>query len=50
MQFVDKMEQTEVHFRNLSLLVNSTQMFDVQRPHNPMNIMEFAKYVAGMVF
>ena len=50
MQFIDKMEQTEVHFRNLSLLVNSIEMFEVQRPHNRLNIMEFSRYVSENVF
>lgn len=50
MQFIDKMDQTEVHFQNLSRLVNSIQMFDIRRPHNPLNIMEFAKYVSEIIF
>ena len=50
MQFIDKMELTEAHFHNLSLVVNSIQMFEVQRPYNPLNIMEFAKYVSESIF
>lgn len=50
MQFIDKMEQTEVHFRNLSLLVNSIKMCELQRPHNRLNIMEFSKYVSNNIF
>jgi hypothetical protein len=50
MQFIDKMELTEGHFRNLSLLVNSIQMLEARRPHNPLNIMEFARYVSENIF
>jgi energy-coupling factor transporter ATP-binding protein EcfA2 len=50
LQFIDRMNQTEVHFRNLSKLVNSIQMYDVNRPRDPLNILEFAKYIAGIVF
>ena len=50
LQFIDRMNQTEVHFRNLSRLVNSIQMYDVNRPRDPLNILEFAEYIAGIVF
>lgn len=50
MQFIDKMELTQAHFHNLSLLVNSIRMYEVQRPHNPLKIMEFAKYVSEMIY
>ena len=50
LQFIDKMNQTEVHFRNLSQLVNSIQMFHVNRPRDPLNILEFAKYIAKIIF
>jgi len=50
LQFIDKMNQTEVHFRSLSRLVNSVQMYRVDRPHNPLNILEFAKYIAEIIF
>lgn len=50
LQFIDKMNQTEVHFRSLSRLVNSAQMFEVSRPLNPLNIMEFTKYIAEIIF
>jgi hypothetical protein len=39
LQFIDKMNQTEAHFRNLSRLVNSVTMLEVNRPHNPLNIL-----------
>ena len=50
LQFIDKMNQTEVHFRNLSRLVNSIQMFHVNRPRDPLNILEFAKYMSKIIF
>ena len=50
MQFIDKMELTQAHFHNLSQLVNSIRMFEIQRPHDPLNIMDFAKYVSKMIF
>jgi hypothetical protein len=50
LQFIDKMNQTEVHFRNLSQLVNSIQMFHANRPHDPLDIMEFAKYISDIIF
>lgn len=50
LQFIDKMNQTEVHFRNLSRLVNSVQIFQVNRPHNPLNILEFARYISEIIF
>lgn len=50
LRFIDKMDQTEVHFRNLSHLVNSIQMVQVNRPYHPLNIMEFAKYVSDVIF
>ncbi|MEA3477954.1 MAG: hypothetical protein U9R60_07230 [Bacteroidota bacterium] len=50
LQFIDKMNQTEVHFRNLSQLVNSIQMFHVDRPLNPLNIREFATYISEIIF
>ena len=50
LQFIDKMNQTEVHFRNLSRLVNSVQMFNVERPHNPLNILEFSTYISEIIF
>lgn len=50
LQFVDKMEQTEAHFRNLAGLVNSIQMYHASRPHNPLNVLEFAKYVSEIIF
>lgn len=50
LQFIDRMNQTEVHFRNLAKLVNSIQMYDVNRPRDPLNILELAKYIAGIVF
>ena len=50
LQFIDKMNQTEAHFRNLSQLVNSVQMFHAKRPVDPLNIMEFAKYISEIIF
>jgi len=50
LQFIDKMNQTEAHFRNLSQLVNSIQMFHANRPHYPQNILEFAKYMSEIIF
>lgn len=49
LQFIDKMNQTEVHYRNLSQLVNSIQMYHVNRPRNPLNIMELAKYISEVI-
>jgi hypothetical protein len=50
LQFIDKMNKTEVHFRNLSQVVNSVQMFHANRPHDPLNILEFAKYISEIIF
>ena len=50
LQFIDKMNQTEAHFRNLSQLVNSIQMFHVNRPGDPLNVLEFAKYMSEIIF
>ena len=50
LQFIDKMNQTEAHFRNLSQLVNSIQMFHVDRPGDPLNVREFAKYMSEIIF
>ena len=50
LQFIDKMNQTEAHFRNLSKVVNSMQMFYANRPHDPLNILEFAKYISEFIF
>jgi len=50
LQFIDKMNQTEVHFRSLSQLLGSIQLFEVSRPLNPLNILEFAKYITGTIF
>ena len=50
LQFIDKMNQTEVHYRNLSQLVNSIQMLLVNRPRDPLNIMDFAKYISNVIF
>jgi len=49
LQFIDRMNQTEAHFHNLSKLVNSIKMLDVSRPREPLNIMEFAKYISEVV-
>lgn len=49
LQFIDKMNQTEAHFKNLSRLVNSVQMFHVYRPHKPLNILDFAKYISNTI-
>jgi len=50
LQFIDKMNQTEVHFRNLSQLVNSIQMFNANRPADPLNILDFANYMSEIIF
>lgn len=50
LQFIDKMNQTEVHFLNLSRLVNSVQMYSVERPHNTLNIKEFTTYISNTIF
>ena len=50
LQFIDKMNQTEVHYRNLSQLVNSIQMLQVNRPPDPLNILDFAKYISEIIF
>ena len=50
LQFIDKMNQTEAHFRNLSQLVNSIQMFHASRKHDPQNILQFAKYMSEIIF
>lgn len=50
LQFIDRMNQTEAHFHNLSKLVNSIQMVDVNRPRDPLNILEFAKYISEFAF
>jgi hypothetical protein len=50
LQFIDKMNKTEVHYRNLSQVVNSVQMFHANRPHDPLNILEFAKYISEIIF
>ncbi len=50
LQFIDKMNQTEAHFRNLSQLVNSIQMFHANRPHDPKNILEFSKSISEIIF
>ena len=50
LQFIDKMNQTEAHFRNLSRLVNSIQMFHANRPVDPLNILDFAKYISEIIF
>ena len=50
LQFIDKMNQTEAHFRNLSLLVNSIQMIHASRSHDPQNTLEFAKYMSEIIF
>ena len=50
LQFIDKMNQTEVHFRNLSRLVNSIEMIHANRPHDPLNILDFAKYISAFIF
>jgi hypothetical protein len=50
LQFIDKMNQTEVHFRNISQVVNSIQMFHANRPQDPLNILEFAKYISKIIF
>jgi hypothetical protein len=49
LQFIDKMNQTEVHYRNLSTLVNSIKMLHVDRPYDPLNILDFAKYVSEII-
>ena len=50
LQFIDKMNQTEVHFRNLSQLVNSVKMFHANRPVDPLNLLEFADYMSDLIF
>ncbi|MCP4310024.1 MAG: hypothetical protein GY790_02055 [Bacteroidetes bacterium] len=50
LQFIDKMDQTEVHYHNLSRLVNSIQMLHINRPVDPLNVMEFAKYISEIIF
>jgi hypothetical protein len=50
LQFIDKMNQTEVHFRNLSRLVNSIQMFHADRPVDPLNLRGFANYISENFF
>lgn len=50
LQFIDKMDQTEVHFRNLSRLVNSIEMFRFNRPRDPLNLLAFAKYLSELIF
>jgi len=50
LQFIDKMNKNEVHFRNLSQVVNSVQMFHANRPHDPLKILEYAKYISEIIF
>ena len=50
LQFIDKLDQTEAHFRNLSLLVNSIQMFQANRPQNLQEVVEFAENMAEFIF
>lgn len=50
LQFIDKMHQTEVHFHNLSRLVNAIQMFHAGRPNDAVNIMGFAESIAEIIF
>jgi len=50
LQFVDKLDQTEAHFRNLSQLVNSIQMFRANRPQNLQKVMEFAEHMSHFIF
>jgi hypothetical protein len=49
LQFIDKMNQTEVHFRNLSQVINSIQMFHVYRPHELINILDFGEYISETI-
>ncbi|MGW8313954.1 MAG: hypothetical protein ACWGNV_00025 [Bacteroidales bacterium] len=50
LQFIDKLDQTEAHFHNLSLLVNSIQMFQANRPQNLQKVVEFAENLAEFIF
>ena len=50
LQFIDKMNQTEVHFHNLSQAVNKIRMFHVSRPQDPLNLLEFANYISANIF
>lgn len=50
LQFVDKLDQTEAHFRNLSRLVNSIQMFQANRPQNLQKVMGFAEHMSKIIF
>lgn len=50
LQFIDKMDQTETHFRNLSRLVNSIQMFHASRPPDLQTMVEFAKKLSENIF
>lgn len=50
LQFIDKLDQTEAHFRNLSLLVNSIQMFQANRPQDLQKVVEFAENMAEFIF
>jgi len=50
LQFIDKLNQTEAHFHNLSRLVSSIQMFHAYRPQNLTKILEFAQVIAGVIF
>jgi hypothetical protein len=50
LQFIHKMNETGVHFRNLSQVVNSVQMFHAKRPHDPLEILKYAKYISEIIF
>lgn len=50
LRYIDKMDRTEAHFRNLSRLVPSVQVVYVNRPYHPLNIFDFATYVSGIIF
>lgn len=45
MQYLDKLNRIESHFRNLSRLVEVTKLFRVERPTSPLNIRELATFV-----
>lgn len=43
--FLEKLNQLEAHFNNLSKLASTIRLFKVERPSFPMQVMELADYI-----
>lgn len=49
LQYVEKLNQTAIHFKNLSRMARAVRVFNVRRPSAPINVTKLVQFIENQV-